>query len=41
MVTTTLQWALDIKITLDFHRIIVALTPPVERDAAFLDTYKY
>jgi hypothetical protein len=34
-------WALDVKITLAFHGIMAALTPPVEREAAFLDTYKY
>jgi hypothetical protein len=34
-------WALDVKISLTFHGIIAALTPPAEREAAFLDTYKY
>jgi hypothetical protein len=34
-------WALDVKISSVFHGIMAALTPPVERDVAFLDTYKY
>jgi hypothetical protein len=34
-------WALHIKISLAFHRIMAALTPPAEREATFLDTYKY
>jgi hypothetical protein len=34
-------WALDIKINLAFHGILPALTPPTEREVAFLDTYKY
>jgi hypothetical protein len=34
-------WALDVKIILAFHRIMATLTPPTEREAAFLDTYKY
>jgi hypothetical protein len=34
-------WALDVKINLAFHEILPALTPPTEREAAFLDTYKY
>jgi hypothetical protein len=34
-------WALDVKISLAFHRIMTALTPPAKREAAFLDTYKY
>jgi hypothetical protein len=34
-------WALDIKISLAFHGILATLTPPVERDTTFLDTYKY
>jgi hypothetical protein len=34
-------WALDVKISLVFRGIMIALTPPAERDAAFLDTYKY
>jgi hypothetical protein len=33
-------WALDVKISLAFHGIMVVLTP-TERNAAFLDTYKY
>jgi hypothetical protein len=31
-------WALHIKISLAFHRIMAALTPPAEREATFLDT---
>jgi hypothetical protein len=34
-------WVLDVKIRLAFCGIMAALTPPVEREAAFLDTYKY
>jgi hypothetical protein len=36
-------WALDVNISLALHGIMVALTPPVEREreASFLDTYKY
>jgi hypothetical protein len=34
-------WALDVKISSAFHGIMTALTPPTEREAAFLDTYKY
>jgi hypothetical protein len=33
--------ALDVKISLTFHRIMISLTPPAERDTSFLDTYKY
>jgi hypothetical protein len=35
------SWALDVKISLTFCRIMTALTPPAEREASFLDTYKY
>jgi hypothetical protein len=34
-------WALDVKISLAFHGIMAALTPPAEREAVILDTYKY
>jgi hypothetical protein len=34
-------WALDVKISMAFHGIMAALTPPAEREATFLDTYKY
>jgi hypothetical protein len=36
-------WALDVKISLPFREIMTALTPPAEREreATFLDTYKY
>jgi hypothetical protein len=34
-------WAHDIKISLAFRGIMAALTTPTEREAAFLDTYKY
>jgi hypothetical protein len=34
-------WALDVKISLVFHGIMAALTRPTERDASFMDTYKY
>jgi hypothetical protein len=34
-------WTLDIKISLSFHGILLALTPPVEREATFLHIYKY
>jgi hypothetical protein len=33
-------WALDVKISLAFRGIIAALTPPAEREAVFLNTYK-
>jgi hypothetical protein len=33
--------ALDVKISLTFHGIMISLTPPTERDTSFLDTYKY
>jgi hypothetical protein len=31
-------WALDVKISLAFHGIMTALTPPTGREATFLDT---
>jgi hypothetical protein len=34
-------WALDVKISMTFRGIMAALTPPAEREATFLDTYKY
>jgi hypothetical protein len=34
-------WALDVKISLTFHGILSALSPPAEREAAFLETYKF
>jgi hypothetical protein len=34
-------WALDVKISLAFRGILSALSPLVEREAIFLDTYKY
>jgi hypothetical protein len=34
-------WALDIKISLAFRGILPTLSPPAEREATFLDTYKY
>jgi hypothetical protein len=34
-------WALDVKIILAFHGILPVLSPPVDREAIFLDTYKY
>jgi hypothetical protein len=34
-------WALDIKISLVFSRILSAFSTPAEREAAFLDTYEY
>jgi hypothetical protein len=34
-------WDMEVKISLTFRRIISALTLPAEREAAFLDTYKY
>jgi hypothetical protein len=34
-------WVLDVKISLAFREILSDLTPPAEREAAFLDTYKY
>jgi hypothetical protein len=34
-------WALDVKISLAFWGILPALSPPADREAAFLDTYKY
>jgi hypothetical protein len=40
-----LTWTLDVKISLTFHWIMTALTPPAERErereATFLDTFKY
>jgi hypothetical protein len=35
------MWALDVKISLAFRGILLALSPPAEREEAFLDTYKY
>jgi hypothetical protein len=37
------ELTLDVKISLTFHGIMVALTPPREREreAAFLNTFKY
>jgi hypothetical protein len=34
-------WALDVKIILTFRGILPVLSPPVDREAIFLDTYKY
>jgi hypothetical protein len=34
-------WSLDVKISLAFRGIMAALTPPAEREAAFMDTFKY
>jgi hypothetical protein len=34
-------WALDVKISLTFHAIMAALTLPTEREATFLNTFKY
>jgi hypothetical protein len=34
-------WALDVKISLAFCRILPALSPPAKREAVFLDTFKY
>jgi hypothetical protein len=34
-------WALDVKISLTVCGIMPTLTPPAEREATFLDTYKY
>jgi hypothetical protein len=34
-------WALDIKISLTFRGILHILSPRAEREAAFLDTFKY
>jgi hypothetical protein len=34
-------WALDVKISLTFWRILPALSPLADREAEFLDTYKY
>jgi hypothetical protein len=34
-------WALDVKISLVFYGILPALSPPEDRDVAFLDTFKY
>jgi hypothetical protein len=34
-------WALDVKISLAFREILHALSPPAEREATFLYTYKY
>jgi hypothetical protein len=33
--------ALDIKISLTFHGILPALSPPTEQEAAFLEAYKF
>jgi hypothetical protein len=35
------KWTLDVKISLAFHGILPALSPPAEREETFLDTYKY
>jgi hypothetical protein len=34
-------WALDIKISLTFHGMLSVLSPPVKREATFLETYKF
>jgi hypothetical protein len=34
-------WALDVKIRLAFGGILPALSHPVDREATFLDTFKY
>jgi hypothetical protein len=34
-------WVLDIKISLAFRGILPTLSTPVDREAAFLDTFKY
>jgi hypothetical protein len=34
-------WALDIKISLAFWGVLPALSPPTDREAAFLDIFKY
>jgi hypothetical protein len=34
-------WVLDVKVSLTFHMIMAALTPPVERELAFMYIYKY
>jgi hypothetical protein len=34
-------WALNVKISLTFRGILRALSPPTDREAAFLDIYKY
>jgi hypothetical protein len=36
-----LTWVLDIKISLAFYGILPTLIPPAEREATFLDIYKY
>jgi hypothetical protein len=36
-----LTWALDVKIILAFRAFLLALSPPEEREAGFLDTYKF
>jgi hypothetical protein len=36
-----LIWALDVKISLAFRGILPSLSSPTDRDATFLDTYKY
>jgi hypothetical protein len=34
-------WMLDVNISLVFYGTLSALSPPVEREAAFLETYKF
>jgi hypothetical protein len=34
-------WALDVKISLAFRGILLPLSPPMDREGAFLDTFKY
>jgi hypothetical protein len=34
-------WIMDVKISLAFCGILHVLSPPVEREAVFLNTYKY
>jgi hypothetical protein len=34
-------WVLDVKISLTFCGILATLSPHVEREEAFLNTYKY
>jgi hypothetical protein len=34
-------WSFDVKINLAFRGILPALNPPANREATFLDTFKY
>jgi hypothetical protein len=34
-------WALNVKISLSFYKLLPTLSSPMKREAVFLDTYKF